>query len=277
MSNATKDPNPKPASALTVDLNGRVIVITGGSEGIGKGIAHAVVKCGGKAAIVSRDEDDLREVVDAIESSGGDAMYAVADVTDGDQLNDAMNRVAKQYGQIDGLVANAGTNGTWAPVDELTPDEWRKTIDVNLTGTYLTIHHGLPHLRKRGRGSIVIMSSINGTRTFTNTGASAYATSKAGQLALGKMLALELAGSKIRVNVICPGGIHSNIHDKTEREQLDRISTPAEYPDGAIPLTHGEMGDPEDIANMTAFLLSDLASHITGTPIWIDGGQSLLQ
>ncbi|TWT92285.1 3-oxoacyl-[acyl-carrier-protein] reductase FabG [Neorhodopirellula pilleata] len=121
------------------------------------------------------------------------------------------------------------------------------------------------------------MSSINGTRTFTNEGASAYASSKAGQLAFGKMLAMELAPSKIRVNVICPGGIHSNIHEKTERENLDKIETPTEYPEGPIPLTQGEMGDPEDVAAMAVFLLSDLASHITGTPVWIDGAQSLLQ
>lgn len=262
---------------MKIDLKGRVIVVTGGSEGIGKGIAEAVASCGGKAAIISRDEDDLKAAVDAIKSIGGQAMYAAADVSDETQMREAFQRISKHYDRIDGVVANAGTNGTWAPVDELSPDDWRTTIDVNLTGTFLTIHHGVPHLRKQGKGSIVIVSSINGTRTFTNEGASAYASSKAGQLAFGKMLAMELAPHQIRVNVICPGGIDSNIHEKTERENLSKIETPAEYPEGSIPLTHGEMGDPEDVAAMAVFLLSDLASHITGTPVWIDGAQSLLQ
>ena len=95
-----------------------------------------------------------------------------------------------------------------------------KAIDVNLTGTYLAVHHCVPFLREAGGGSIVIMASINGTRTFSNEGASAYAASKAGQFAFAKMLALELARSKIRVNVICPGAIESQIHDKTKRVNL---------------------------------------------------------
>ncbi|SRR6056297_396458 len=259
---------------MKIDLKDRVIVVTGGSEGIGRQIAKTVATCDGKVAIISRDEDDMRAVVDSIKSDGGDAFYVAADVSDDSQLNQAFRRIAEHHGRIDGVVPNAGTNGTWAPVDELSPDDWRRTIDVNLTGTFLTVHNAVPYLRERG-GSIVIMSSINGTRTFTSEGATAYASSKAGQLALGKMLALELAEAKIRVNVICPGGIHSNIHDKTERQNLQKIKIPADEDQQTIPLTEGEMGDPEDIANLTAFLLSDLASHITGTPIWVDGGQSL--
>lgn len=261
---------------MNIDLADRVIIVTGGSEGIGEGIAKFSAKCGAKVAIMARDEDEMESVVKAIRSVGGDAMWAAADVTNSDQVSAAVEKIAKQFGRIDGLVANAGINGTWAPIDEITPDEWRKTIDVNLTGTYLSIHHSVSHLRKQKRGSIVIMSSINGTRTFSNEGASAYAASKAGQFALAQMLALELAPSKIRVNVICPGAIESEIHDKTNRENLEKIETPIEYPEGDIPLTRGVFGKPEQVASMVAFLMSDLSSHITGTPVWIDGGQSLI-
>jgi NAD(P)-dependent dehydrogenase (short-subunit alcohol dehydrogenase family) len=139
------------------------------------------------------------------------------------------------------------------------------------------VHHCVPFLRAAGGGSIVIMASINGTTTFSNEGASAYAASKAGQFAFAKMLALELARSKIRVNVICPGAIESQIHDKTKRVNLASIETPTIFPEGDIPLTGGEFGTPEQVASLTAFLMSDLASHITGTPVWIDGGQSLIQ
>ncbi|EMI53006.1 SDR family oxidoreductase [Rhodopirellula sallentina] len=261
---------------MNIDLSEQVILVTGGSSGIGKGIAVHAAKCGATVAIVSRDEPDMRAVVDAIEADGGTASWAHADVTDSDAVKAAVEKTVQRHGHLDAVVANAGTNGTWAPIDEMTPDEWRKTIDVNLTGTYLTIHHSVAHLRKRGRGSIVIMSSINGTRTFSNEGASAYASSKAGQFALAQMLALELAPSKIRVNVICPGSIQSEIHDKTNRGNLEKIETPIEYPEGDIPLTGGEFGSPEQVANAAAFLMSDLSSHITGTPIWIDGGQSLI-
>tara|TARA_R110002073_G_scaffold75697_3_gene184586 strand:- start:4873 stop:5661 length:789 start_codon:yes stop_codon:yes gene_type:complete len=261
---------------MNIELNDRVVVITGGSEGIGKGIAVEVAKCGAKVAVIARDEDELQDVVDVIESDGGTAIWATADVTNSSEMKTAIEKIVNHFGRLDGLVANAGTNGKWAPIDELTPEEWRSTIDVNLTGTYLAVHHCVPHLRRQGSSSIVIMSSINGTRTFSNEGASAYAASKAGQFALAKMLALELAPAKIRVNVICPGAIESEIHDKTERQHLEKIETPVEFPEGNIPLTGGEFGTPKQVAYLTAFLLSNLSDHITGTPVWIDGGQSLI-
>lgn len=261
---------------MNIDLSNRVVAVTGGSAGIGAAIAKMAARCGAKVAVMARENDEMQQIVSEIENDGGQAMAAKADVTISDEVDAAFNQIAKKYDRIDGVVANAGINGTWAPIDQIPPEQWRKTIDVNLTGTYLTIHHGVPHLRKQGGGSIVIMSSINGTRTFSNQGASAYASSKAGQFALAKMLALELAPSKIRVNVICPGAIESGIHDKTKRKNLGQIETAVEFPEGKIPLTDGEYGKPEQVANMVAFLLCDLSDHITGTPIWIDGGQSLI-
>ena len=139
------------------------------------------------------------------------------------------------------VFANAGINGTWAPIDKVTPDEWDQVMDTNLKGTYLTIHYAVPHLRKQG-GSIVITSSVNGTRMFSNIGASAYATTKAGQVALAKMLALELGQDKIRVNVICPGAITTNIEESTDKSKLEGEPKLAEYPEGAVPLTHGQPG-----------------------------------
>jgi NAD(P)-dependent dehydrogenase (short-subunit alcohol dehydrogenase family) len=130
---------------------------------------------------------------------------------------------------------------------------------------------------KQQGGSIIITSSVNGTRMFSNTGASAYATSKAGQVAFAKMMALELAKHKIRVNVICPGAIETEIDDNTKHENLEAIQEPVEYPEGSIPLTDGNPGSSEQVADLVYFLASDASNHITGTEIWIDGGQSLLQ
>lgn len=262
---------------MKISLEGQVAWITGGSSGLGKSIAKTAARCGAKVAITARDETEIQEAVDEIIADGGSAISAPADISKSNELKDAVRMIGQAWGHIDFVCANAGVNGTWAPLDELKPEEWSHTIDLNLTGTYLTIHHALPYLKKSRHGSIVIMSSVNGTRMFSNTGASAYAVSKAGQLALGQMLALELAPSKIRVNVICPGAFESAIHDQTERRNLEKIESEVEFPEGKVPLLDSEMGDPQQVANLAVFLASDLSAHITGTPIWIDGAQSLFQ
>ncbi|QDS92842.1 Glucose 1-dehydrogenase [Roseimaritima multifibrata] len=262
---------------MEITLEGKVVWVTGGSEGIGRAIAVKAADCGARVVVTARDADSVNAVVSQIEAKGRTALAVTADVSVPDEMEKAVNQIIAEYGRLDVVVANAGTNGTWAPIHELSHDEWTKTISVNLTGTYLAIHHAVPHLKNAGGGSIVIMSSVNGTRMFSNEGASAYAASKAGQFALGQMLALELAPSNIRVNVICPGAIESNIHGKTEKQDLATIETPVEFPAGKIPLTAGKKGKAEDVAKLTIFLASDAASHITGTPVWIDGAQSLLQ
>jgi NAD(P)-dependent dehydrogenase (short-subunit alcohol dehydrogenase family) len=130
---------------------------------------------------------------------------------------------------------------------------------------------------KRQGGSVVINSSVNGTRIFSNTGATAYACSKAAQVAFAKMVALELAKYRIRVNVICPGAIETDIDDSTQQRNVGQEKEPAEFPSGRIPLTDGQPGSAEQVAQLVLFLASDAASHITGTELWIDGGESLLQ
>jgi NAD(P)-dependent dehydrogenase (short-subunit alcohol dehydrogenase family) len=133
----------------------------------------------------------------------------------------------------------------------------------------------VPYLKSRG-GSIVVTSSVNGTRMFSNTGATAYSVSKAGQVALVKMLAVELAAHGIRVNVICPGQIESEIDDNTEHDN-DSVRIPVEFPKGHIPLTGRAPGKAEQVASVVLFLASSASSHVTGAEIFIDGAQSLLQ
>ena len=262
---------------MRVQLTNRVAWITGGGEGIGRATALLAAKRGARVAVTGRDEGPLNEVVAEIRGRGGEALAAAADVANSDEVRGAAQSIVDRWERLDFVCANAGINGVWAPVEELTPQEWSKTIAVNLTGTFLTVHHAAAHLKAAGGGSIVIVSSVNGTRIFSNEGATAYAASKAGQLALGKMLALELAPANVRVNIVCPGSIQTGIHEKTEQRDLEEIETPVEFPAGAIPLTGGRMGRPEQVAELIVFLASDAASHITGTPIWIDGAESLLQ
>jgi NAD(P)-dependent dehydrogenase (short-subunit alcohol dehydrogenase family) len=138
------------------------------------------------------------------------------------------------------------------------------------------VKYATPHLKKQG-GAIVVLSSVNGTRIFSNTGATAYSCAKAAQVAFTKMMALELAPHRVRINAVCPGGVVTNIRENTHLRNIETIRHPVTFPKGPIPLTGHERATPEQVAQVIFFLLSDNASHITGTELWIDGGQSLLQ
>ena len=186
--------------------------------------------------------------------------------------------VTLSFGNASGVDREAGVlliKPSGVPYDELEPEEWDRTLATNLRGTFLTVKYAVPHLKRRG-GSIVVTSSINGTRVFSNTGATAYSTSKAGQVAFTKMIALELAKHRVRANVICPGAITTEIEESTEKRGVEREEEPAEYPAGEVPLTDGKPGTAEQVAELVLFLASDASSHVTGTEIWIDGAQSLL-
>jgi NAD(P)-dependent dehydrogenase (short-subunit alcohol dehydrogenase family) len=258
------------------NLGDKTALVTGAGSGIGAATAKRLAKAGAKVALVGRSEEELRQVAKDIRAGGGEALELIADVSDEGALERCYARVNEQWGRLDSVFANAGINGVWAPLEELSLDDWQKTININLTGTFLTVKYALPLLKQQG-GAIVITSSVNGTRMFSNTGATAYACTKAAQVAFAKMTALELAKHKVRVNVICPGAITTNIDENTEQRNLEKVREPVAYPEGEIPLTDGAPGSAEDVAELVAFLVSDAAKHITGTEMWIDGGQSLLQ
>jgi NAD(P)-dependent dehydrogenase (short-subunit alcohol dehydrogenase family) len=200
----------------------------------------------------------------------------VADISSETDMIEAYRSVLQFWDSLDVVVANAGVNGVWAPLDKLELSEWDDTLTINLRGTFLTVKHALPLLKKNG-ASVIVVSSINGTRIFSNSGATAYACSKAAQVAFSRMIALELAKDGIRVNSICPGAIETNIDDSTERRDIDSLHLPVEFPAGDVPLTCGKPGEALDVAQAIVFLASDAARHISGTEIYVDGAQSLLQ
>ena len=259
-----------------MQLAGRVALVTGAGSGIGKAAAQLLAKEGAKVAALGRSDDDVQQTLEEIQKSGGEAIPVLADISQPEAMQQAIQAIADKWSRLDIVFANAGINGVWTALEELDPDEWDKTLNVNLKGTFLTVKYAIPLLKKQG-GSVIVTSSVNGTRMFSNTGATAYACSKAGQVAFTKMAALELAEHRIRVNVICPGAITTNIDENTERRALEDIQEPVEFPEGKIPLTDGKPGTSEQVAQLVLFLASDNSSHITGTEVWIDGAQSLLQ
>ncbi|RCK70630.1 SDR family NAD(P)-dependent oxidoreductase [Desertihabitans brevis] len=257
-------------------LSDRVAFVTGAGSGIGAASARLMARQGAAVALVSRTAEELEELAEQIRGEGGRALPVSGDVSDEESVVEAYAKVLEEFGRLDVVVANAGVNGRWAGIEDLTADDFRSTLDINLTGTFLTIKHAVPHLRRQGGGSVVVVASVNGTRMFSNTGATAYSSSKAGQVAMTKMLAVELGPSKIRVNVVCPGAIDTDISDNTQADNAD-VMIPVEFPEGAIPLTGTESGSAEQVADLITFLASDAASHVSGSEVWIDGAQSLLQ
>ncbi|MFA9438635.1 SDR family oxidoreductase [Uliginosibacterium sp. sgz301328] len=260
-----------------MELRGSVALVTGAGSGIGRAAALRLAAEGATVGVLTHASDEGLAVAQEIAEKGGRGIPITVDVSDVVKLGAAIEGFVSRAGRIDIVLANAGINGVWAPIDELQPDDWSHTVHTNLFGTYLTLHYVVPHLKKAGGGSIIVVSSINGTRVFSNTGATAYACTKAGQMVMVRMLALELAKHRIRVNAICPGAIDTEIEDNTRRRNVEREKEPAEYPRGTVPLTGGQPGSPEDVAELVLFLASKRSAHITGTPVWIDGGQSQLQ
>ncbi len=258
------------------ELEGKVAIVTGGGSGIGKGAALKLAEHGAKIAVVDRDSQRAERTREEIERMGGEALALEADVASEASVRSAIEQAVLRWGRLDVVFANAGINGTWTPIEHLTEEDWDSTININLKGTFLTLKHAIPHLKRQGGGSVIFTSSVNGNRIFSNIGASAYSTSKAGQTALMQMAALELAEHRIRVNAICPGAIRTNIGENTNRTpEAEEAQIPVEYPDGAIPLTHGP-GTPEQVAELVLFLASPRSSLITGTKVYIDGAESLL-
>lgn len=257
-------------------MKNKVALVTGGSSGIGRGAALKLAENGARVALLDLNAEDAMEVKHEIEDLGSKAIIIEADVSKTEDMEQAFKKVFEEWGQLDFVFSNAGINGVIAPIEDMSIDEFDATIHTNLRGTFLTVKNAIPYMKENG-GSIVITSSVNGNRTFNKFGFSAYSTSKAGQVAFGKMAALELARYKIRVNMICPGAIDTNIDSNTfpENENLKKITIPIEYPEGEHPLT-GEAGKPDQVGDLVLFLASNLSSHITGTKVYIDGAESLL-
>ncbi len=257
-------------------LQDRVALITGGSSGIGRAAAVAMARQGANIALTARRAERCAETVAEIERLGGQALALPGDVANAEHVAELVATTVERWGRLDIVVPNAGINGVFAPIEDIAPEEWDQTHNINVRGTFLTVKYAIPHLRAAGGGSIVVVSSVNGNRIFSNFGFTSYSCSKAAQVTFAKMAAVELAQWDIRINVVCPGATQTSIGENTFPRNLDQIRIPREFPQGMIPLQQ-RAASAEEVANAILFLASDEASYITGTEMYVDGALSLFQ
>jgi NAD(P)-dependent dehydrogenase (short-subunit alcohol dehydrogenase family) len=244
----------------------KVAIVTGGSRGIGRAIAHALAMEGSTVALIARNMETGNEAAAQIEAGGGKAFFLQADVSDRDQVLRAVSEAVQRLGRVDILVNNAGIH-TQAPFDQETRSDWLLLFEVNVLGTVFPSQAVVPYMIKQGRGRIVHISSK--AAVVGEPGHVAYSASKGAVLSMTRAMAVDLAPHNVTVNAVCPGPVFTDmllavVPDAAGRQALAQKA----------PL--GRLGQPEDIAAAVLYLASDEAGWCTGQAISVDGGLSIL-
>jgi len=251
---------------LSIDLSERVALVTGGSRGIGRAVCELLARAGARVAVSFRaDSTAADEVVAAIRSSGGEAMTVAGDIADPGQARQLIRGVLAAWQRLDILVNNAGV---WEEDEAGRGDleTWDRTLAVNVRGAFLVTDSAVPHLA-RERGSIVFISSTAGQRGEARH--SAYAASKGALISYTKSLATELGPRGVRVNCVAPGWVETDLTRSTLADPIRRREI-----EDSIPI--GRVAQPEDIAGPVLFLVSDLARHVQGEILNVNGGSVLM-
>ncbi|UGS34373.1 SDR family NAD(P)-dependent oxidoreductase [Capillimicrobium parvum] len=251
---------------MTLDTT-EVAFVTGAGSGIGAAVATRLAARGAATVLFDVSRDGLDRTSTAILAAGGDAMPIGGDVSDDDSVAAAVGAALDRYGALDTVVTCAGIEGDIVPVADMTVQNWRRVLDVNLTGTFLTARHTIPSLVERGGGSFVAVSSDGGVKGTEGFGA--YCASKHGVVGLVRCLALEYARRGVRSNAVLPGFIETPMSDRflsgLEPAEIDRFLA-------AVPA--GRFGKPEEVAAAIAFLASDESAYTNGHLYVMDGGTS---
>ena len=244
---------------MLTSLKDKSVIVTGGSKGIGRGIATVFAKHGAHVTIAARNEADMMKAVDEI---AGDVRYIKCDVSDWNSVKSMVEEAVKTQGGLDVLCANAGAFPQTKIVD-MDPEEWDGVMATNLRSSFLCVKAAIPHFERAGKGRVVLTSSITGPVTGF-PGWAHYGASKAGQLGFLKTAAMELSRYNTTINAVMPGNIYTEGLQDLGQEYLDTMAA-------SIPLKR--LGAVEDIGNAALFLASDEAAYITGQQIVVDGGQ----
>lgn len=249
------------------DLAGKVVLITGGSQGIGAACARAFVANQAKVAVVARSQEPIDKLVEELTAAGGEAIGLSADVNSLESITAVVSEVEERLGPIDILLPYAGGFSSFTPIEDIELEEWNQVLDANLTSTFLAVKAVLPSMLERRQGTILTMSS-NGGRSLDKLLTASYVAAKAGVIQFTRHIAKELGPKGIRVNSIAPATVRS--------ERIERIMD-----DEAIRKTEalsplGTLGTVEDCAFATLYLCSDSAAWITGVTLDVSGGRIML-
>ena len=243
-----------------MNLNGRIAVVTGASQGIGRACAIALAKHGAKVALVARNQQKLEEVAQEIASANGSARAIPADIADEDQVKATFKAVVAEFGKIDILVNNAGITRDQL-IMRMKRADWDAVLTTNLTSAYLCSQQAIPSMLKQRWGRIINITSIFGQ--IGQAGQANYSSSKAGLIGLTMSIARELGSRSITCNAVAPGFI--------ETAMTSVLS--AEFKENALKMVPlGRVGTPEDVAHCVAFLASEEAGYITGHVLNVNGG-----
>jgi len=245
-----------------MSFNGKIVLITGGSRGIGFATAKLFTAAGAQVVITSKNSIKLAEAAGKL-----DCLGIPADVKKFSEVKEVVKKVLEKFGRIDILVNNAGIFPKIKKLHETSEDEWNEVLDTNLTGPYRFAKEVIPHMQRNG-GVIINVSSDAGLKAYQGFNADAYSASKAALNLLTKTWALQYAQDKIRVNAVCPGVVDTDMTAPFVKTEKDREFVNADHP-------IGRMGTPEEVGRAIVFLASEDSSWTTGAVLAVDGGESI--